>query len=100
MAKSKALQASEIEVVDVPSPSDATNVAPEEKDDVELPEAAEEVFEEDFRSKCLKMPEDQGSNMAISFISSKAKSRDESHSVEDMRMTFDTVESMIKGAFP
>ena len=46
------------------------------------------------------MPEDQGSNMAISFISTKAKSRDESHSVEDMRMTFDTVESMIKGAFP
>ena len=58
MAKSKALQASEIEVVDVPSPSDATNVAPEDKDDVELAEAAEEVCEEDFRSKCLKMPED------------------------------------------
>ena len=38
--------------------------------------------------------------MAINFISTEAKSRDKSHSFEDMKITFDTVENMIKGVFP
>ena len=45
------------------------------------------------------MPEDRGSNMAINFISMKAYSRDESHNIEDVGMTFDTVASMNKGVF-
>ena len=68
------------------------------KDDLELEEAAEEVGEEEFRLSY--MPEDRGSDMAINFISMQAKSRDESHDVENVATTFNSVEGMIKGVFP
>ena len=46
------------------------------------------------------MPEDRASDMTINFISTQAKSRDESYTIEEVGLTFDTVESMIKGVFP
>ena len=95
LAKSTMIQTLGTEVVDVPSQTGATNVILNDRDDVELAETAKEVCEEEFRAKY--MPEDRGSDMAINFISKQAKSRDESHTIEDVRRIFDTVESMIKG---
>ena len=40
------------------------------------------------------MTEYRGSDMAINFISTQAKSRVESQTIEDVGMTFDAIESM------
>ena len=97
LAKSTMTQAHETDVVDIPSQIGATNVTLNDRDDIKLPETAEEVCEEEFRA--TYMPEDRGSDLVINFISTQAKSRDESYTIEDVGMTFDTVESMIKGCF-
>ena len=75
LSKSTMIQAPETEVVDVQSQKGASNLTLHDSDDREVVETAEEIFEEEFRAKY--MPEDRGSEMAINFISSEDKSRDE-----------------------